>query len=117
MAGAPTLSQCLTAQALSNTAGNILGEMTKRTAISLPDDLFREIERARTRAKKDRSTWLQEAAGEYLKKRTREEEIEAWLSAHERVPLTEDELSFIRWDEEHFGETSDERPARRRRSR
>ena len=36
--------------------------MTKKTAISLPDDLFRDIERARKRSKKDRSTWIQEAA-------------------------------------------------------
>jgi len=62
-------------------------QVTKRTAISLPDDLFREIERARKRTKKDRSTWLREAASEYLKRRSREEEIEAWLSAYERIPL------------------------------
>lgn len=80
--------------------------MTKRTAISLPDDLYREIERARKRAKKDRSTWLQEAAGEYLKKRTKEEEIEAYFSAYERVPLTEDEIEVLRWSEDHFGEVS-----------
>jgi metal-responsive CopG/Arc/MetJ family transcriptional regulator len=94
--------------------------MTKRAAISLPDDLFREIERARKRAKKDRSTWLQDAASEYLKKRTKEEEIEAYFSAYERVPLTEDELASLRWNEEHFGEAFDDPPARtatRRRGR
>lgn len=78
--------------------------MTKKTAISLPDELFREIERARKRSKKDRSTWIQEAASEYLKKRTKEEEIEAWLSAYERVPLTADELALQRWFDEHIGE-------------
>ena len=76
--------------------------MTKRTAISLPDDLYREIERARGRSKKDRSTWIQEAASEYLKKRTKAEEIEAWLSAYERVPLSEDEIAFDRWKERHW---------------
>lgn len=83
--------------------------MTKRTAISLPDDLYRQIERARKRAGKDRSAWLQEAAGEYLKKRTKEEEIEAYFSGYERAPLTEDELSLIRWNEAHFGDTLDGR--------
>ncbi len=78
--------------------------MTKRTAISLPDDLFREIERARKRTKKDRSTWLREAASEYLKRRSREEEIEAWLSAYERIPRSEDELAFDKWKEEHLDE-------------
>jgi predicted transcriptional regulator len=87
--------------------------MTKRTAISLPDDLYREIERARKRSKKDRSTWLQEAASDYLKKRTKEEEIEAWLSAYERVPLTEDELAFDRWKARHWAELFAEEPPRK----
>lgn len=34
-----------------------------------------------------------------------EEEIEAYFRAYERTPLTDDELSFIRWSEQHFGET------------
>ena len=96
----------------------ILTSVTTKTAISLPDDLFRDIERARKRAKKDRSTWIQEAASEYLKKRTKEEEIEAWLSAEERVPLTDDELSLLRWNAEHFGEMVGEAtPARKKKTR
>jgi metal-responsive CopG/Arc/MetJ family transcriptional regulator len=71
--------------------------VTKKTAISLPDELFRDIERARKRAGKDRSLWLQEAASEYLRKRTKEEEIEAWLTAYERVPLTADERALTEW--------------------
>ncbi len=86
--------------------------MTKRTAISLPDGLFGEIERARKHARKDRSTWIQEAAAEYLKRRSKEEEIEAYFSAYERIPLTEDELSLLRWNAEHFGDRFvDERAA------
>lgn len=96
----------------------ILERMTRKTAISLPDDLYREIERARKRTKKDRSTWIQEAASEYLRKRTKEEEIEAWLSAYERVPLTEDELALQRWMDEHIGELfAEERPKKRGRPR
>jgi predicted transcriptional regulator len=92
--------------------------MTTKTAISLPDELFRQIERARKRSKMDRSTWIQEAASEYLKKRTKEEEIEAWLSAEERAPLTDDELSLLRWNAEHFGEmVGDARPARKKKAR
>jgi predicted transcriptional regulator len=96
--------------------------MTKKTAISLPDDLYREIERARRRAKKDRSTWIQEAASEYLKKRTKEEEIEAWLSADERFPPSEDELALYRWEEKHWAELLPQdaapvRPDRPRRAR
>lgn len=91
--------------------------MTKRAAISLPDDLYRQIERARKRAGQDRSAWLQEAAADYLKKRTKAEEIESYFSGYERAPLTDDELSLLRWNEEHAGEVLDEaaKPKRRRR--
>ena len=93
----------------------ILLSVTKKTAISLPDDLYRDIERARRRSKKDRSTWIQEAASEYLKKRTKEEEIERWLSAYERVPLTEEELSLQHWMDAHVGELfAEEQPVRRK---
>ena len=93
--------------------------VTKKTAISLPDELYRDIERARKRAGLDRSNWIQEAANEYLAKRTKADEIEAWLSAYERVPLTEDELALDRWKAKHwaelFAEESGPRPRRRTR--
>lgn len=91
--------------------------MTKRTAISLPDELYGRIERARKAAKKDRSTWLQEAASEYLRKRTKEDEIEAYFTGYERAPLTRDELSLLKWNEQHVNEVVEAplaRPKRRR---
>ena len=78
--------------------------MTRKTAISLPDELYRDIERARKRSRLDRSTWIQEAASEYLKRRTKEDEIEAWLSAEERYPPTKDELSLRNWIDSHWSE-------------
>ncbi len=92
--------------------------MTKKTAISLPDDLYRDIERARKRSKKDRSTWIQEAASEYVRKRTKEQEEEAYFAGYERTPLTADERSLLEWNAKHFGEMVDlvERPVRRRRT-
>ena len=90
--------------------------VTTKTAISLPDDLFRQIERARKRAKKDRSTWIQEAASEYLKRKSKEHEIEDYFAAYERVPLTEDERAFDEWKARHWGELFvDETELRRRR--
>lgn len=86
--------------------------MTRRTAISLPDDLYEQIERARRRAKKDRSTWLQEAASEYLKKRSREAEVEQYFAGWERAPLTEDEISLLEWSAQHFGEGLEDAAAR-----
>ncbi len=64
--------------------------MTKKTAISLPDDLYREIERARKRVNKDRSTWLQEAAADYLKRKTMQEKIEAYFDGYRRIPDGDD---------------------------
>jgi metal-responsive CopG/Arc/MetJ family transcriptional regulator len=81
--------------------------MTKRTAISLPDALYRDIERARKRSKKDRSTWIQEAASEYLKRRTEAEDVEAYFAAYERIPLSEDELAAIRHDQARVGRIID----------
>jgi predicted transcriptional regulator len=91
--------------------------LTKKIAISLPDELHRDIERARKRAKKDRSTWIQEAASEYLDKRTKEDEIEAWLSADERVPPAADELALYRWKERHWAELFVDEPAKQARSK
>jgi metal-responsive CopG/Arc/MetJ family transcriptional regulator len=91
----------------------ILDTVTTKTAISLPDDLFRDIERARKRARKDRSTWIQEAASDYLKKRTSAEEEEAYFSAYEKVPLSEDERAFDRWKAEHVAELFGENGRRR----
>lgn len=64
--------------------------MTKKTAISLPDDLFRDIERARKRSKQDRSTWIQEAAADYLKRKTMQEKVEAYFEGYRRIPDGDD---------------------------
>lgn len=85
----------------------ILTSLTKRTAISLPDQLYREIERARKRSKKDRSTWIQEAASEYLKRRTEAEDVEAYFAAYERAPLGDDELAAIRYAQTPVGRIID----------
>lgn len=84
--------------------------MTKRTAISLPDELFRDIERARKRARQDRSTWIQEAASDYLKRRSKEEEIEAYFAGYERVPLTAEELALLQWNADRLRERLAEEP-------
>jgi len=96
--------------------------VTKKTAISLPDALYRDIERARRRAGKDRSTWIQEAASEYLKKRSKEADVEAWLTAYEKVPLSADEKALNAWLDRTLPERvtaayADEEPVRATRRR
>ena len=70
----------------------------------------------RKAAKKERSRWLQEAASEYLMKRTKAEEVEAYFAGYERTPLSDDELALLRWNAEHFSEALDE-PALRPKQR
>src|SRR4051812_30371042 len=84
--------------------GGYTALVTRKTAISLPDELYRDIERARKRSGKDRSTWIQEAASEYLRKRTKQEQIESWLTAYQRVPLSADEAALIAWKDAHLSE-------------
>ena len=64
--------------------------MTKKTAISLPDDLFRDIERERKRSKQDRSTWIQEAASDYLNRKTLQQKIDAYFDGYRRIPDGDD---------------------------
>jgi metal-responsive CopG/Arc/MetJ family transcriptional regulator len=64
--------------------------VTKRTAISIPDDLFRAMERARRHAKKDRSGWIQDAVSHYLKSRSKGESIEEYFAAYRRMPEHDD---------------------------
>jgi len=66
--------------------------VTKRTAISLPDSLFRDIERARKRDGLDRSGWLQEAAKRYLTRRVTQEQIDMYFEGYRRIPDTDDDF-------------------------
>lgn len=34
-----------------------------------------------------------------------EDEVETYFRGYEQMPLTDDELDFIAWNEQHFGET------------
>lgn len=60
--------------------------MTKRIAISLPDDLYQRMERARKRRRMPRSTLVQEAVSDYVR-RTDEAELEkAYFDGYRRFP-------------------------------
>lgn len=68
--------------------------MTKRVAISLPDDLFDDMERARSREGLDRSSWLQALIRERFKGRTRAEKIARYVEGYRRFPETADDLAW-----------------------
>ena len=49
-----------------------------KTAISIPDDVFREADRLARRLKKSRSQLYSEAVAEYVARRSDDEITEAW---------------------------------------
>ena len=82
--------------------------MVKKIAISMPEPMFKEMERLRKRERKDRSAWLREAVRERLRRLKREADIAAYIRGYERYPETEEEAAFVeaaltlgpRYDEE-----------------
>jgi len=69
--------------------------VTKKTAISLPDDLFRKIERERKRSGLDRSSWIQEAVGDYLTRNDEAAKVKAYFDGYERIPDTDEDFEGI----------------------
>lgn len=69
----------------------ILAPVTKRIAISLPDELFQRIERLRRRRRVPRSTWIQEAVGDYVRRVDEDALVESYFDGYRRVPDTDDE--------------------------
>ncbi len=60
--------------------------MTKRVAISLPDDLYRRLETARKARRIPRSTLIQEAVGDYVTRNDEDELEAAYFEGYRRVP-------------------------------
>ncbi len=67
--------------------------MTKRIAISMPDPMFRDMEKARKRVGKHRSAWLQETVAERLAREKRARDIAAYIRGYELYPETEEEIA------------------------
>ncbi len=66
--------------------------MTKRTAISLPDELFKKVECARRHAGQDRSSWIQEALGDYLARTDETAKVAAYFDGYARIPDADDDF-------------------------
>ncbi len=60
--------------------------MTKRVAISLPDELYRQIEKARKRRRIPRSALIQEAVGDYVRRTDEKALEEAYFDGYRRIP-------------------------------
>jgi hypothetical protein len=64
--------------------------VTKRIAISLPDALYRGIERLRKRRRVVRSTLIQEVVGDYIKKNDEKALEERYFDGYRRIPDGDD---------------------------
>lgn len=69
--------------------------MTKRVAISLPDDLYRQIERARKRRRIPRSTLIQEAVGDYVRRTDEKALEEAYFDGYRRIPDDDEDFRAL----------------------
>ena len=67
--------------------------MVKRIAISMPEPMFRDLEKARRKTRKDRSAWLQEVIAERLKREQHEADVAAYIRGYEEFPETEEEIA------------------------
>lgn len=64
--------------------------MTKRIAISLPDELYRTIERLRKRRHVPRSALIQEAVGDYVRRNDEKALEERYFEGYRRIPDGDD---------------------------
>ena len=66
--------------------------MVRRIAISMPEPMYVDMERARDASGADRSTWVQQAIADRLKRERREADIAAYIRGYELHPETEEEV-------------------------
>lgn len=66
----------------------------KKVAISMPDPMFRQMERARKRKTSERSAWIQEAVGERLRRERRDVDAAAYVRGYELHPETPKEVAM-----------------------
>jgi Arc/MetJ-type ribon-helix-helix transcriptional regulator len=65
-------------------------DVTKRIAVSLPDELFRRMERVRKGRRVARSKLVQEALGEYVERRDEQTLEKAYFDGYRRIPDGDD---------------------------
>ena len=64
-----------------------------KTAISIPDDLFKDVEKLARRTKRSRSQLVSDAAKEYLARHTNDDMTEAMNRVFAEVGVGEDEFA------------------------
>jgi metal-responsive CopG/Arc/MetJ family transcriptional regulator len=66
-----------------------------KIAISLPDDVLRDVERERRHRGESRSKFFRRAVEAFLRHEREREDIERYVSAYQRDPETPEELDWV----------------------
>ena len=69
--------------------------MSKRVTISLSDEMYRRLERARKSARTDRSSFVQDALQRQLDSDRHAERVAEYVRGYTEMPETEEELAFM----------------------
>ena len=67
-----------------------------KIAISLPDDVLRDVEKERQASGESRSQFFRRAATALLKQKREEEDIKQYVQAYREMPETEEEFGWLR---------------------
>lgn len=67
----------------------------KKVAISMAEPIFKDMERSRERARKDRSAWIQEAVAERLKREQHDADVAAYIRGYTEQPEDAEERSWV----------------------
>ena len=68
--------------------------MIKRIAVSMPEPMYVDMERARGGVGQDRSAWVQQAIADRLRREQREADIAAYIRGYTEQPDGEEEWAW-----------------------
>jgi len=68
--------------------------VVKRIAVSMPEPMYLDMERARDLAGKDRSAWVQGAIADRLQQERRAADIAAYIRGYTEQPEDEEEFAW-----------------------
>lgn len=68
--------------------------MVRRIAVSMPEPMYEDMERARGTAGQDRSSWVQQAIADRLERERKAADIAAYIRGYTEQPDGEEELAW-----------------------
>lgn len=68
--------------------------MVRRIAVSMPEPMYADMERARKEASQDRSAWVQQAIADRLERERKAADIAAYIRGYTEQPDGEEEWAW-----------------------